>query len=180
MIFSAATIPIAATYFIGGVVMKKLQGRSGPDDWLPHHHFWSSLYGLVIDGVGFVVHGRKRILVEPDEALIPKPEPRAASMSLQSTRPRNPEPTKAQEPLFTEVIEKYGDENQQQLKDELEQQGTTAARLGLKQLETLVLKQQLEKLGLPTTGTKADLQARMRQATELPVPSTGTARRPGV
>ena len=63
------------------------------------------------------------------------------------------------------MIEKYGNENQKDLKDELEHQGTAAARLGLKQLETQVLKQQLEKLGMPTTGTHVELKARVQQAT---------------
>ena len=63
------------------------------------------------------------------------------------------------------------DANQQQLKRALEQQGTAAAQLGLKQLEMLVLKQQLEKLGLPTAGTKADLEDRLRHAAQPLDPS---------
>jgi len=48
-----------SVYFVGGVVVKKQQGRSVPGDWLPNHQFWASLYGLVIDGVGLVARGGK-------------------------------------------------------------------------------------------------------------------------
>lgn len=46
-------------YFVGGIVVKKQQGRSAPGDWLPNHQFWAALYGLVIDGVGLVARGGK-------------------------------------------------------------------------------------------------------------------------
>ena len=161
-VFSVALLFFASVYFVCGVVVKKLQGRSGPSDWLPNHHFWSSLYGLVVDGVAYVVHGGKR--VQPTEALLPQSKP---TMQPPLPIPAYAEPPiRRQEPLFTEVIEKYGSENQKELKGDLEQQGTAAARLGLKQLEMQVLKQHLEKLGLPTNGTQAELKARMRQATQ--------------
>eukprot|EP01043_Picozoa_sp_COSAG02_P080061 COSAG02_NODE_18847_length_914_cov_1.350920_1_plen_127_part_10 len=50
-IFSIALLFFMTAYFVCGVVIKKLQGRSDPSDWLPNHHFCSSLYGLVVDGV---------------------------------------------------------------------------------------------------------------------------------
>lgn len=158
-VFSVALLFFISVYFVCGVVKKKLQGRSGPNDWLPNHHFWSSLYGLVVDGVAYILHGGKR--AQSTEALLPQSKP-----TLQSPQPIATGPTiRRQEPLFTQVIEKYGNENQKDLKDELEHQGTAAARLGLKQLETQVLKQQLEKLGMPTTGTHVELKARVQQAT---------------
>ena len=40
------------SYFITGIVLKRQRGGGGPGDWLPHHQFWSSLGGLVIDGFG--------------------------------------------------------------------------------------------------------------------------------
>ena len=153
-IVSVALLFAISVYFACGVALKKLQGESG----LPHQQFWSALYGLVVDGVGFVVHGGKRVEAEP---LLPSTQ----SASLQSTV-RVAEPNRQQQPLFTEFVEKFGDENQQELKGALEQQGTAAAKLALNQLEMKVLKQQLEKLGLPTTGPKTELEARLRQATE--------------
>ena len=171
--FTVALLLIFSAYFVGGIVMKKLQGRSTPGNWLPNHQFWSSLHGLVVDGVSYTVHGGKQQRMKP-EALLPSPETEPESTTLQVNTPRNAEPASRTEPLFTEYVEKYGNENQQQLKSALEQQGTTASKLGVKQLEMLVLKQQLQKLGLPTTGTKADLEARMRVA------SVATAATPSV
>ena len=159
--FSAALLCTIGIYLFGGAAMKKLQGRSTSDDWLPNHGFWSSVCGLVIDGVYYTANGGVRIQPEP---LLPKPVPDSTSLQTAS---KKPEPTsRPSEPLFTMYIEKYGDENQQELKDVLEQQGTAAARLGLKQLEVLVLKQQLEKLGLPNTGSKVELETRLREATK--------------
>lgn len=58
-IFVVVFLLSMSVYFVGGVVVKKQQGRSVPGDWLPNHQFWASLYGLVIDGVGLVARGGK-------------------------------------------------------------------------------------------------------------------------
>lgn len=58
-IFVDAFLLIMSVYFVGGIVVKKQQGRAGPGDWLPNHQFWTELYGLVIDGIGLVARGGK-------------------------------------------------------------------------------------------------------------------------
>lgn len=145
---------------------------------LPNKEFWANLAGLVRDGASFSIRGSAASdpLLAAQDATLQSKSNAANARALQEQRDQSvhssqqpitvvTEPTRRQEPLFTETIEKYGDENQLQLKATLEQQGTPAAKLGLRQLETLVLKQQLKKLGLSTTGTAMDLEARLRQAT---------------
>ena len=58
-IFSVLFLVSLSGYCVGGIVVKKQQGRGGAGDWLPNHQFWASLYGLVIDGVGLVARGGK-------------------------------------------------------------------------------------------------------------------------
>jgi hypothetical protein len=58
-IFVVVFLLSTSGYFIGGIVVKRQQGRSAPGDWLPNHQFWAALYGLVIDGVGLVARGGK-------------------------------------------------------------------------------------------------------------------------
>jgi hypothetical protein len=58
-VFVAGFLISMSGYFVGGIVVKRQQGRSVPGDWLPNHQFWAALYGLVIDGVGLVARGGK-------------------------------------------------------------------------------------------------------------------------
>ena len=51
-LFNIILIFGGGSYFITGIVLKRQGGGGGPGDWLPHHQFWSSLGGLVIDGFG--------------------------------------------------------------------------------------------------------------------------------
>ena len=51
-LFNIILIFGGGSYFITGIVLKRQRGGGGPGDWLPHHQFWSSLGGLVIDGFG--------------------------------------------------------------------------------------------------------------------------------
>lgn len=58
-LFNALFIVGFGSYFVGGIVVKRQQGRGGTGDWLPHHGFWIEVAGLVVDGVGLVLRGGK-------------------------------------------------------------------------------------------------------------------------
>lgn len=180
------------TIALGGVAVASLlylavlasHGRRSSGVLGRHWGSVENFAGLVRDGCAFCRYGLKAPSGAGVQACTGVTQPLASDhfadsvakaeremQEAKSKSVRDAALARRQEPLFSQVVETYGDANQKELKGALERQGTAAAKLGVKQLETLVLKQQLEKLGLPTTGTKTVLEARMQQAAGRPAAS---------